>query len=278
MSSLSPHKRWVVKQMLYRDLLTELDGHFVAMGVDYMPIKGAYLILTGLAEQIDAREMLDVDILVDRENFDRVRDYFAACPSVITKDDPWPFEFGVYFSNSFHKPLLVEVHHQLNRPERFHLLTADLFSRAQQIGPFCWLPSLEDGLTIAVCHSLVHIGWGHFREDVFADFDVITGNPAFSWERFEPIMSTTGISRYWQFLCLLYEKRYGRKLYPRVSHSLWAGLALATYLKWYGKIPVPFMRALFELPFVRDAVGLIRAGHATLPTHFSQVSTRADHN
>jgi hypothetical protein len=252
----------VCLQLLYGGLLLELDRHFRAMQVRYMPMKGAFLILSGLAEKIPARNMVDVDILVEEENFQRVRDYFSACPQLTVTADPWPFEFGVQFPNFGHEPLFVEVHHRLNRPERFHLPTGDLFARGEQKGPFLWLPSLEDGLVIAICHSLVHIGWGHLQDDVFGDIEVLTGCPTFSWQRFEAIMATTEVRRFADFLFLIYEKRRGCKLRPDSHHSLMVRILAAAFGLCYRRVPVPLMRALFELSFVRDPVGLIRASRA----------------
>lgn len=252
------HAGWVYLQMLYGGLLQELDQHFRAMQVRYLPMKGAFLIAAGLAEKIPARMMVDVDILIEEENFQRAREYFSACPQLTVTADPWPFEFGVEFPNGGQQPLFVEVHHRLNRPERFHLPTADLFARGKQKGPFLWLPSLEDGLVIAICHSLVHIGWGHLQDDVFGDIEVITSCPAFSWQRFDAIMATTEVRRFSEFLFLLYEKRRGHKLHPDLHACAMARFIAVAFELCYRRMPVPLMRILFELPFVRHPISLIR--------------------
>jgi hypothetical protein len=265
MPRLSAHKRWVVLQMLYRDLLAELNGHFSRMGVRYMPIKGAYLILAGLAERIDARQMVDVDILVDHANFDRVRDYFVACPNATVEDDPWYFERQVTYRSGNHR-FLVEIHYLLNRPERFHLPPQELFERGLQKGKLLWLPCAEDALAIAVCHSLVHIGWGHFREEAFSDFEVISDTPAFSWERFDAIITAAGVSRFRHLIFLLFALKKGRRLPGGERRvALWMRLLAKIYVLWYGRLPVPLQRLLFEIPFVRSPWRLIRAANRYSP-------------
>jgi hypothetical protein len=258
MPILSPHKRWVVKQILYRDLLTELDGHFTNMDVRYMPIKGAYLILAGLAERIDAREMLDVDILVDRENFDAVCDYFARCPNTTVEDDPWYFERTVWYHLGSQR-LRVEIHYLLNRPERFILPPQELFARGLQKGTFLWLPGPEDALAIAVCHALVHIAWSGLREAVFDDVSVLARMPDFAWPRFETIMAQTGIMRFRRFLFLLLERKRGLWL-PGLEKRIpfWMKLLAGIFMRRYGRMPVWLQRLLFEIPFVRDPWRMIR--------------------
>ena len=41
---------WVFKQFIFEDVLRELDDHFQHLKIDYMPIKGAYLICSGFGE------------------------------------------------------------------------------------------------------------------------------------------------------------------------------------------------------------------------------------
>jgi hypothetical protein len=254
----SAHKRWIVLQMLYRDLLTELDGHFVRMGVRYMPIKGAYLILAGLAEQIEARKMVDVDILVDQANIDRVQNYFVSCPNAAVTDDYWYFErlvryrFGDY-------TILVEIHYLLNRPERFVLPPVELFERGIQKGAFLWLPCPEDALAIAVCHALVHFPWSGQADEIYNDLKVLAWVPELSWPLFEMIMAKTGIARFGYFLFLLF--RLKKKLLmpsgernPSFGMRILAGI----FIRHYSHMPIWLRRLLFEIPFVRSPWRLIR--------------------
>jgi hypothetical protein len=253
---LSPHKRWVVKQMLYRELLAELDRHFKAMAVTYLPVKGAYLILAGLAEKIDSREMLDVDIIVSAKDFGRVRDYFAVCGQATLETDGWYFEQRVWYCLAGQR-FLVEIHFLLNRPERFRLPTAELFARSLQKGDRLRLPSPEDGLAIAVCHGLVHIAWSGLRPGIFDDIAVIAGQSGFSWERFEAIMAGTGISRFMHFLFLLYERQRGPCPYPRLKRPFGLRLLAVLFGARYGRMPMALQRLLFEIPFVADPWGMM---------------------
>ena len=68
---------WVFKQFLYEDVLRDLDDHFQRLNIDYMPIKGAYLICAGLAQRIRSRTMVDIDILVREGDFNAVISYFS---------------------------------------------------------------------------------------------------------------------------------------------------------------------------------------------------------
>jgi hypothetical protein len=258
MPMLSPHKRWVVKQILYRDLLAELDSHFVAMGVDYMPVKGAYLILAGLAGQIEAREMLDVDIIVAEHDFVRVRDHFAACGRAELFVDEWYFEQPLMYTLGRQR-LMVEIHYLLNRPERFRLPTEALFERSLQTGIRLRLPCPEDALAIAVCHGLVHIAWSGFRDEVFNDVAVIASVPDFSWERFNRIMAVTGITRFMHFFFLVQERKLRRSTYPYLRRLLLLRMLAALFCTCYGRLPYFVQRLLFEIPFVREPRALIAA-------------------
>jgi hypothetical protein len=151
----------------------------------------------------------------------------------------------------------VEIHSLLNRPERFILPPKELFERGVRKGDFLWLPSTEDALAITVCHSLVHIAWSGFRDEVFNDVAVIASVPGFSWERFDMIVAFSGITRFMHFFFLLQVRKLRRSTYPRVRRPLLLRMLAALFCACYGRLPYFVQRLLFEIPFVRDPWALI---------------------
>ncbi len=75
---ITPARQWVLNQIFYEEALKEIDEHFQKMQMSYMPIKGAYLICTGLAEKMENRFISDIDILVREKDMAEVSDYFEA--------------------------------------------------------------------------------------------------------------------------------------------------------------------------------------------------------
>lgn len=73
-------QRWQIRQVVYAAVLEALDALFAELHIAYMPIKGAYLICTHLAEQIPAREMIDIDLLVRPAYFKRAIALLSAHP------------------------------------------------------------------------------------------------------------------------------------------------------------------------------------------------------
>jgi hypothetical protein len=244
----SPERIWKFQQMIYAEILEELDRHFSELKVRYMPIKGAYLICSGLAEKMKYRRMDDIDILVKKADFKRVCDFFSHLPQATFLNNSGYFEKKFTYSLGRHSCLL-EFHYLINHTARFDLPPENLFERAPEGFGMKLLPCREDALLIFLCHELMHISF-EIRKTIFEEIELLTMQPCFSWELFWRHAEKTGIE---QFLCLLlltYEKEKGKKI-PLPP------------LRFKTKIVQPFLsngcyhrlsrnmkRCLFEFPFV----------------------------
>jgi hypothetical protein len=152
--------------------------------------------------------------------------------------------------------IFIEVHHQLNYPERFLLPAADLFSRSLP-GKGCMvLPCAEDALLVLVCHALVHISV-EIRDTMFEEISLLAGQEGFSWERFWRLAEKTGIQR---FICLLlsrYADETGVKI-PLPKSSFYSRLIKPVFGKGvFERIPMIVRKILFEVPYIRDPAGLV---------------------
>jgi len=245
---------WAVRQFVFGEILSELDSHFSAMRIRYMPMKGAYLILAGLAEQIKTRRMVDIDILVDRENIEAATRHFASLDNVRPYTDRWYFE-RPFFYRFAGKELPVELHFLLNRPERFHLPTSEIFGRARSLGPYLRLPAHEDAAAIAVCHALVHAAYCEFSSETMVDVAAIASLPGFNWGTFELRCAQAGVRRFLGFLFALFPE------YQSLANAgLGAGMVdrfhAGMYRRLYRRSPKAVRRALFELPWVKHPIRL----------------------
>jgi hypothetical protein len=246
---------WTIKQLLFESLLDELDTVFSILETPYMPIKGAYLIRSGLANRLSQREMLDIDILVKPRDFPAVADRFARDPRSTPRKNHWPFE------NSFQFRVgkitgCVEIHHHLNYPERFLLPADELFSRARELSPgkSCMLPCPEDALLILVCHALVHIGF-EIKSASIAEIQLISSLEGFSWERFWRQCERTGIADFARFLFSLTSPHFPL-LNPRKSVYC-AALSRMISPEHYQQMPKLLRRLIIEWPMMRNPVGFL---------------------
>jgi hypothetical protein len=249
-------KSWKYLQILYGEVLQEIDAHFAAVAVQYMPIKGAYLICNGLAEKMQYRRMDDIDILVKAEDFERVCAYFSNLPNVVFLRHKWFFEKE--FSYSFGAvECHLEIHWLLNFPARFILSPHAIFARAIKPNGFPrLLPCPEDALLILTCHAFVHIAF-ELRETLFEEILLLSSNKGFSWETFWEYAHETGIERFIRLLLLRYcEENYGNVKVPQI-------VEFSTFLrpflskKWYDRLPFFLRKALLEIPFARNPWWLI---------------------
>ena len=200
---LSPQQKWKYNQVIYAELLDELDKHFKAINVCYMPIKGAYLIGSGLAEKMTYRRMDDVDILVKKEDFENVCGFLSFLPQVKFLKHRWYFEKEFAYSmGSF--ICYLEIHSLLNESSRFDLSTEKLFERALPCEGMRVVPCFEDAMVILICHLIVHIAH-EMRETVFEEISLISKHKDFKWEKFWSIAKTTNILPFFHFILFWYK-------------------------------------------------------------------------
>jgi hypothetical protein len=185
-------RRWIHQQLVFGCTLELIDNIFNTGAIGYMPIKGAYLIAAGIAPQLPERKMLDIDILVRPGDFQKTIGLLSVQPH-FTPDapDPWFFERTFLLTDNRDR-VFLELHHQINREERFRLPADELFSRGSKQTATRVLPSPEDALVILLCHTMVHIGKG-LQSSTFIEMAAIMSQKGFSWNRFMATLRTTGI-------------------------------------------------------------------------------------
>jgi len=141
-----------------------------------------------------ARKMLDLDLLLLPEDFEKATRHFSHHPHTRPDRNYWPFEMSFTYETAG-AAVYVELHRRLNYPQRFLLPAHDLFSRGTNTGIAQVIPCPEDALLILVCHSLVHIAY-EMRGTIFEEVSLISGQTGFSWGRFWELAGSTGIVEY----------------------------------------------------------------------------------
>ena len=252
----SPTKNWKLLQLVTGEILKEFDLHFSNLNINYMPIKGAFLINSGLSEKIVCRRMDDIDILVLQKDFDRVCAYFSSLPQVVFVKHKWYFEQEFFYSWGNYKSY-VEIHWLLNYPERFLLPTEDLFRRAKAFSNSPALrPSHEDSLLLLLCHAHVHIGF-ELRETIREEIALLSGQEGFSWDKFWKYAHPTGIELFIKLLLSHFS------MDAACNHAAPKGKFIIFLLrpllsaKRYAHLPQLVKRLLFEIPFARKPWRLI---------------------
>jgi hypothetical protein len=216
-----------------------------------MPIKGAYLICSGLAEKMPYRTMVDIDILVKKEDFNRVCDYFAKIPQVTFLKYKWYFEKEFAYSIGT-MVCYFEIHWLLNYPARFNLPTENLFNRAKLLRGMRLIPCAEDALIILLCHVLVHIAY-EIRATLFEEISLISGQEGFTWDRFWGFAKTTGIVPFFCFILSCYKKEMNDNdiNFPKLYIYSFT-LATIIGMQRLVRLPMLLRRIIMEFPFVKN--------------------------
>ena len=259
-----PDTEWVFRQFLYEDALRDLDDRFRRLNIEYMPIKGAYLLCAGLAKQIRSRPMFDIDILVRERDFDAVISNFSKIPGIAVAEKSWPlYKKGWPFEVAFYYPfegrtLNIDIHKLINLKERFSLPPDELFGRGIKQG-YGALPCAEDALAICLCHAFSHVS--HiFSDTVFDDIALLT-RTSLEWDKFWTIARSTGIEAFVYYALRMCEKKRKVSAIPFPKKTLRAAYAdlliLATGHLDLVRLPHLFRRVFFELPLCRDPIGLV---------------------
>jgi hypothetical protein len=250
-------RSWQYKQVLFAEILDELNVHFQTLHAPYMPIKGAYLICSGLAEQMPYRTMGDIDILVGKNDFEAVCEYFSKITQARFLENKWYFEKTFMYSmGDFH--CLLEIHWLLNFPARFNLSTEQLFGRGRASAQFRILPTPEDALVVLLCHTLVHVAY-EIRATLFEEITLISGQRDFCWETFWILAAPTGIMPFFCFILSCYkdETRLSTIFLPKTPLYPFI-LTHIIGMRRVARLPVFLRRIVMELPFVKKPLGLAR--------------------
>lgn len=257
MGRLTHSRKWALRQAVYGHVLERLDALFEHHSVPYMPIKGAWLIASGLAARLPTRPMDDIDLLVSSADFERAVTLVADQEETTIVPSAWPFEREFTWRQAGFVAHL-EIHQGLNYPERFRLPADELFARARERRGERFLPAPEDALAILVCHKLVHVSKSFHRGGT-DEIALIAGLPGFEWHRFWETMDSTGVKRF-AVLVLRYAAMEIRMPIPFPPQSMPYVDALVRWvpLARYNRLPELLRRIVLEAAFVRDPVGLLR--------------------
>lgn len=235
--------------MVYGAVIDEMDKQFTAHGYKYMPIKGAYLIRSGLSVQIPERRMQDIDLLLREEEFNEVCDWFGRREGVTEISNYWNFErsFNVMHLNA---SVYVELHRMLNMQARFLLPTQKLFLHGKSAGKSCVLPDPVDALLIHICHALAHVLDG-FTLGFYQEIELLSRQDGFLWELFWQRSKTTEI---YDFIWLTIDKcnkLLGTSLPLPPASSMYAKIISRrnVFMEYKSKV---LRRLCFEIPFVRN--------------------------
>lgn len=259
---------WKTTQLIYDSVLDRLDTHFCKLGINYMPIKGAFLILSGLSTKISSRKMRDIDILVSREDFGRVIQYFDSLPNTKKATAYWEFEQPFIYQDLSHS-VYLEIHHLINAPARFLLPAEDLFSRGIQFKKHCFLPDPVDSMLIHVCHHLLHI-YDNFEISFFNEIAILEKQNDFDWSEFWRRAQKTGIKPFIWFLITMYSKITGNKIDIPAWGTLYSKTISKLDFNWLSALK-PFQRKfLLEIPFVRNPLWLFKHKAARLIRQISK--------
>jgi hypothetical protein len=254
MIDLAP-KEWVTRQIAFEEILDELDREFASIKVPYMPIKGAYLIRSGLAPKLRTRRMDDIDILVQEKDFPRVCNHLVACGKATFLEDSWPFEKQLnWLAGGL--SCLVEINYQLALRARYVLETGDLFNRSVAVSTWGRLPSRTDAMLITCCHALSHVAH-ELREDWFADMAVISDCNDFSWDTFWKRASATGILPFVGIMVELFIQHGGRCPANKGLTVYGRLLSSSGGVRLHSSVPAIVRRLMWELPFDKNPLGVI---------------------
>ncbi len=256
---ITPARQWALNQILYEDVLREIEEHFQHLQVPYMPIKGAHLICTGLAEKMKERFISDIDILVKEKDIQKVSDYFAALNNCNLKtyftENYRPTE-SVFFYTINNVQVCLEIQCQLNVPERFLLPGSELFARSTNVDKVKRLPSAEDALLIFLCHLQTHIPF-EFRDTTWEEINLLASQEGFDWDVFWQRCPSTGIEAFIYFILKVCRKMFPVPLKP--SRHYWFAARMADIFSesQYQRMSPGLRRLFLDIPFVRKPLGLL---------------------
>lgn len=249
---------WKLTQVLFGQVLEEISSLFSSRSARFMPIKGAYLLLSDLAPALSERKMADIDLLLPEEEFDSTCTWFATLDNVSEAPNYWNFERSFLYTVGKNTSVYIEFHRIINFPARFILPPEELFRRAVKTNGPCVFPDATDALLIHVCHMLPHVVDG-FSSQAMAEISSISSLQGFSWKEFWQRAATTGIFSFIWLVISTYrlDSSEQQTLQIPAVRSLYTRMLLRTGL--FISLKNRAMRKiLFELPFVRKPWWLLR--------------------
>ena len=248
------NKQWVALQIVYGAVIDEIEKLFTAQGYAFMPIKGAYLIRSGLSGQISERCMRDIDLLVPERQFQEICSWFEALENVAPQKICAEFERpSLYYFSGI--PVCIELHRLINSSARFLLPNEVLFNRGVVGDTSCIFPDPVDALLIHICHKMIHVIDG-FEDQFYWEIALLARQNGFSWKMFWSRVESTGIVGFIWCVLYKYEKLFNAKCQLPRTPSLYAFLLSRCGIFMRCK-NASLRRLFFEVPFVRDLIGMV---------------------
>lgn len=251
--------RWALTQIILTDILNEIHQEFKKIKIGFMPIKGAFLISSGLAEKMQERKISDLDILVQTKDLEKASKHFSELPqcALITwyKDNYRPTETILKYK---YKDVIytLEIMDRINSDARFLLPSEDLFNRSINMDEHLHYPSAEDAAIIMICHLQSHIPF-EYRDSNLKELDVLINQNKFKWNKFWEISKRTGMVGFIYFFLCYYQKEYQVKLPLQGIHPYSILLANWFSPKKYEKMRTINKRVLLDIPFSRRPFKLL---------------------
>ena len=257
---LTKTAKWVITQSLLLEIIVELENLFNKIGVDIMPIKGAYLIRSGLGDRMRTRKITDIDILVKPKDLEVTTDALSKISNCKLikhyKDNSRPTESIFEYSLNDFK-FTVEIMSIINSEDRFLLPAEKLFDRGELQGKTLYFPSSEDALLIMICHLQSHIPF-EFRDTNFDEIKVFTEVEDFNWDNFWKYANYTGMGAFNYFILKLYNRETNSNI-KFSKRYIYSDLLLRFFtLKRYYKMSELMRRLFLDLPFVRKPIRLVK--------------------
>ncbi len=250
--------RWKITRIAAGDLIDRLAAELDKISVPFIPIKGAHLVRSGLAFSMNSRRMDDIDLLISPCHIDLATAHFFSLPWCKPLTDykeshkRSETQFMAY-DDGF--SMLVELHSELNFPQRFHLPVELLFSRSTAIGEVeHWLIP-EDALLIFGCHLMTHIAL-EFRETNIEEMKILSSVDGFSWIRFFEIAQPTSVSGFFSLLLLTFAGICPEGI-PISSNIIIKSIAFIWRKVGWNNLPMLFRRIFFEWIFYKSPTGML---------------------
>ncbi len=256
---VSEKGKWALSQIILSDILQNLGKEFFKIGIDYMPIKGAYLISANLAEKLEYRKISDLDILVKTGDLKMASQHFSDLPQcrLITwfEDNYRPTETVLkYKYNDFE--YTIEIMDRINSDARFLLTSETLFERSISKGKNLFFPSPEDSLIIHICHLQSHIPF-EFRNTHTKEAKLLIEQKNFNWNQFWQSSNDTGMNSFIIFFLKYYNKDLKQDVILQKGFLYSKILAKWFTIKRYEKMHSILKRVLLDIPFTRKPFILI---------------------
>lgn len=256
---ISKTAKWAITQILLLEIICDLESIFEKIEVDIMPIKGAYLIISGLGDRIHNRRITDIDIIVKSADLKLSTEYLTSLPQfkILThyKDNSRPTESIFEYSLKNFK-FRIEIMSIINSEDRFFLPSEMLFARGELKRKRTYYPSAEDALLIMVCHLQSHIPF-EFRESNFAEIKILSESMNFSWSKFWHLAEDTGMASFIYFIIKLYCRKMNCK-FEIPKRYFYPDLLLKHFtIEKYHNMSTYKRRLILDIPFVRKPITLM---------------------